>query len=96
MSPSADAVTCSIWRSASRDHARLASGLSTRGALALLKAARIGAGLRGGEFATPDDVKRPRGWVMAHRMVLTPEAALEGVSDVQVVPSLLASTPVPR
>ena len=43
---------------ASREHARLTLGLSTRGALALLKAARISAGLRGGEFVTPDDVKQ--------------------------------------
>jgi MoxR-like ATPase len=81
---------------ASREHARLSLGLSTRGALALLKAARIAAGLRGGDFATPDDVKEAAVWVMAHRLVLTPEAALEGASDVEVVKSLLAETPVPR
>jgi len=80
----------------SREHARLTLGLSTRGALALLKAARIAAGLRGGDFVTPDDVKETAVWVMAHRLVLTPEAALEGASDVEVVKSLLADTPVPR
>jgi MoxR-like ATPase len=80
----------------SREHARLALGLSTRGALALLKAARIIAALRGGEFATPDDVKRAAVWVMAHRLVLTPEAALEGATDVATVHSILADTPVPR
>jgi len=81
---------------ASRAHPQLALGLSTRGALALLKAARISAGLRGGEFATPDDVKEVAVWVMAHRLVLTPEASLEGVSDAEVVAALLAATPVPR
>jgi len=81
---------------ASREHARLTLGLSTRGALALLKAARIAAGLRGGDFVTPDDVKETAVWVMAHRLVLTPEAALEGLSDIDVVKSLLAETPVPR
>jgi MoxR-like ATPase len=81
---------------ASREHARLSLGLSTRGALALLKAARIAAGLRGADFATPDDVKEAAVWVMAHRLLLTPEAALEGASDVEVVASLLAETPVPR
>jgi len=34
--------------------------------------------------------------VMAHRLVLTPEAALEGVTDLDVVRALLAETPVPR
>ena len=81
---------------ASRTNAQLTLGLSTRGALALVKAARISAGLRGADFATPDDVKAAAVWVMAHRLVLTPEAALEGVSDAAVVASLLAATPVPR
>jgi MoxR-like ATPase len=81
---------------ASREHARLTLGLSTRGALALLKAARITAGLRGGEFVTPDDVKEAAVSVLAHRLVLTPEAALEGTSDADIVRTLLAETPVPR
>ena len=81
---------------ASRAHPRLTLGLSTRGALALLKAARIGAGLRGADFVTPDDVKEAAVWVVAHRLVLTPEAALEGAGDAEVVQSLLAETPVPR
>jgi MoxR-like ATPase len=81
---------------ASREHARLTLGLSTRGALALLKASRIAAGLRGGDFVTPDDVKEVAVSVMAHRLVLTPEAALEGVTDLDVVRALLSETPVPR
>jgi MoxR-like ATPase len=81
---------------ASREHTRLTLGLSTRGALSLLKAARITAGLRGSDFVAPDDVKEAAAWVMAHRLVLTPEAALEGLSDVEVVRALLAETAVPR
>ena len=81
---------------ASRRHPRLTLGLSTRGALALHKAARITAALRGAGFVTPDDVKEVAPAVMAHRLVLTPEAALEGVTDLDVVRSLLAETPVPR
>jgi MoxR-like ATPase len=81
---------------ASREHARLSLGLSTRGALSLLKAARITSGLRGSDFVAPDDVKEAAAWVMAHRLVLTPEAALEGLTDLQVVKTLLADTAVPR
>jgi MoxR-like ATPase len=81
---------------ASREHSRLSLGLSTRGALALLKSARVIAALRGSEFVAPDDVKEAAAWVMAHRLVLTPEAALEGVTDLGVVASLLADTVVPR
>ena len=81
---------------ASREHPRVALGLSTRGALALIKAARIAAGLRGGDFATPDDVKEVAIAVMAHRLVPTPEAALDGASDVEITRALLDETPVPR
>ena len=81
---------------ASRAHPRLSLGLSTRGALALVRAARITAGFRGAQFVTPDDVKEVAPWVMAHRLVLTPEATLEGLTDVEVVRALLAQTPVPR
>jgi MoxR-like ATPase len=81
---------------ASREHPRLALGLSTRGLLALVKAARVAAGMRAADFVTPDDVKQVAPSVLSHRLVLTPEATLEGVSDAQVVENLLATTPVPR
>jgi MoxR-like ATPase len=81
---------------ATREHPRLALGISTRGAVVLLKAARIYAGLRAGDFVTPDDVKQVAPWILTHRLVLTPEATLEGASDAQVVASLLAAIPVPR
>ena len=80
----------------SREHARLLLGLSTRGALALLRAARIAAGMRGADFVTPDDVKDVAVQVMAHRLVLSPEAVLDGQADHDVVRSLLAETAVPR
>jgi MoxR-like ATPase len=81
---------------ATRTHPRLALGLSTRGAVVLLKAARVCAGLRGGEFVTPDDVKQVAPWVLTHRLLLTPEASLEGASDVQLLQSILGAVPVPR
>ena len=71
-------ATCSISRAPRASTADLLLGLSTRGALALLRAARIAAGLRGADFVTPDDVKAVGVQVMAHRLVLTPEAVLEG------------------
>jgi len=94
----ADALTAYVLdlARASREHPRLSLGLWTRGALALVKAARITAGLRGGDFVTPDDVKGAAIWVMAHRLVVTPEAALEGSTDIEIVRKLLAETPVPR
>jgi MoxR-like ATPase len=81
---------------ASRENPRVSLGLSTRGALALVKAARIAAGLRGSEFVAPDDVKEVAVWIMSHRILLTPEAALEGATNVDVVKALLGEVPVPR
>jgi MoxR-like ATPase len=81
---------------ASREHAQIALGLSTRAALALLRAARVAAGLRGAEFVTPDDVKGVVPWVVPHRLTLTAEAALERRSDHALARSLLERVPVPR
>ena len=81
---------------ATRQHAELSLGLSTRGALALLRAARVAAGIRGGEFVSPDDVKEVANWVIAHRIVLLPEAGLDGVTDRGVIAKILSATAVPR
>jgi MoxR-like ATPase len=81
---------------ASREHTQLALGLSTRGALALLRAARVAAGLRGAEFVSPDDVKLAMPLVMPHRLVLASEALLEGSSELSVLQRLLDQVPVPR
>jgi MoxR-like ATPase len=81
---------------ASRQHAHVSLGLSTRGVLALLRAARIDAGIRGAEFVTPDDVKAVAPLVIPHRLVLAPEAVLEGVAAGTITLLLLDQTPVPR
>jgi MoxR-like ATPase len=81
---------------ASRQHSHLTLGLSTRGALAVLRAARICAALRAAEFASPDDVKEVLPIVISHRLVLAPEAMLEGVTVQAIVNRLLEQVPVPR
>ncbi len=81
---------------ASRQHSHLTLGLSTRGALAVLRAARIAAALRGADFVSPDDVKEVLPVVISHRLVLAPEAMLEGVSTQLIVQRLLELVPVPR
>ncbi len=81
---------------ASREHAQITLGLSTRGALALLRAARVAAGLRGAEFVVPDDVKLVAPWVIAHRLALAPEALLEDRDGRELVRALLERVPVPR
>jgi len=63
---------------ATRVHAAVSLGLSSRGALALMRCAKAEAVIRGSDFVTPDDVKSVAQLVVAHRMILTPEAMLEG------------------
>jgi MoxR-like ATPase len=81
---------------ASRQHAHLTLGLSTRGALAVLRAAKIGAALRGSSFVAPDDVKEILPAVISHRLVLAPEAMLEGVTTQSIVQRMLDQVTVPR
>jgi MoxR-like ATPase len=81
---------------ASRSHPHVALGLSTRGVLALLRAARIAAGMRGAEFVAPDDVKDVAPLVIPHRLVLASDAVLEGVTEQDVTARLLEQTPVPK
>jgi MoxR-like ATPase len=81
---------------ASREQPQLTLGLSTRGALALLRAARVCAGLRGAEFASPDDVKVVAPLVLPHRLMLASEALLEGTTELAVTQRLIEQVPVPR
>ncbi|HEU4529652.1 MAG TPA: MoxR family ATPase [Steroidobacteraceae bacterium] len=81
---------------ASREHAQVTLGVSTRGALALLRGARIAAALRGAEFVAPDDVKELAPAVLAHRLLLTPEAALDNATGSGVIAQILEQTPVPK
>ena len=81
---------------ASRNHPQVNLGLSTRGALALMRCGRIAAALRDAEFVAPDDVKAMARFVLPHRLMLTPDAALEGVGDLQVAQSIVDGVNVPR
>ncbi len=81
---------------ATRSSNRIGLGLSTRGALALATAARIEAALRGGDHVLPDDVKRVAPWVLRHRLILSPDAVLDGISAQDEVDRLLNQVPVPR
>jgi len=82
--------------SASRTHHQISLGVSPRGILALMRCARVEAALRGGEFVTPDDVKTVAGPVMAHRLILNPEAVLEGIRPDDLSVAILDSVEIPR
>ncbi len=81
---------------ATRNHPHISLGLSTRGALAVMRCARVEAVLRAAEFVTPDDIKTVTKSVITHRLILSPDASLEGVVGHDVVDAILAQVPVPR
>jgi MoxR-like ATPase len=81
---------------ATRQSPSISLGMSTRAVLAVTWATRIEAASRGAEFATPDDVKAVVPGVVAHRLVLTPEAALEGQGTSAVIERVLEQVQVPR
>lgn len=81
---------------ASREQTQISLGLSTRAALALLRAARVAAGLRGSDYVSPDDVKTVWPWVVPHRLVVSSEALLEGATEQQLARRLLDQVAVPR
>jgi MoxR-like ATPase len=62
----------------------------------MLRAARIAAALRGASFVAPDDVKDIFSWVVPHRLVLAPEAQLEGLTEQAIARRLLDQVAVPR
>jgi MoxR-like ATPase len=80
----------------SRQLARVRLGGSPRAGVALLAAARARAALRGAEWLSPDDVKGSAAPVLRHRLVLRPDAELEGASADELVAELLDTVPVPR
>jgi MoxR-like ATPase len=80
---------------ASRAARDVALGVSPRGALALLGAAQAAAVIDGRAFVTPDDVKSVAPLVLAHRIIVRPEAELEGAQADAIVARLLATVPAP-
>ena len=80
---------------ATRTDRRVEVGVSPRGTQRLFEAARAHAVLVGREYVTPDDVKRMALPVLAHRLVLTPDAKVEDVDKRDVIESVLAEVTVP-
>jgi MoxR-like ATPase len=81
---------------ATRTHPRLTLGASPRAGIQLLTASQAAAAIQGRDFATPDDVKDVADFVIPHRLIVAPEAEIEGISGNDILRELLASLPVPR
>ena len=61
----------------------------------LLEASRVRAVLSGREYVVPDDVKQVARPVLAHRLVLTPDATIEGTNEHEVISTILDGISVP-
>ena len=78
-----------------RTHPALQLGASPRGSIALLRAAQACALLSSRDYVLPDDIRHMALPVLSHRLILTPEARMKGVSSQQVLAQLLETVPVP-
>jgi MoxR-like ATPase len=79
----------------SRGDSRLYLGASPRAGIALLRVAKARALADGREYLLPDDVKAVAAPVLAHRLIVAPEARSSGLTGQQVVSEVLEKTPVP-
>ena len=80
---------------ASRKSNALQLGISTRAAIALLKASQARALLDGRDYVVPEDVRRMAEPVLAHRILLSPEARMRNMTNERVLASVLNSVQVP-
>lgn len=80
----------------SRDWPPISLGASPRAAISLMSVAKAYAALENRDFLIPDDIKQAAPPVLRHRIMLKPEAELEGLDADRVVNDLLAAVEVPR
>ncbi len=80
---------------ATRSATEVRLGASVRGALALIRTSKTLAAANGRHYVIPDDVKALAEPVLAHRLVLDPEAEFDGVTASSIVSQLLIETPPP-
>jgi MoxR-like ATPase len=72
-----------------RNHRSILLGVSPRGTLGLLRAARALAFVRGRDYVIPDDIRSMAVPVMAHRLIIQPEAEMEGLRGEQIIQEAL-------
>lgn len=81
---------------ASRQHPELLLGASPRAAIGWLRATQAQAWLEDRTYVTPEDVKAIATPLLQHRLILKPEAQLDGITISQVIQGILAKVAVPR
>lgn len=79
-----------------REDRAIELGASPRASIAMMKAAQVVAASEGRDFVTPDDVKAVAKAVLRHRVMLHPDAELQGIGADERIDEILKAAPVPR
>jgi MoxR-like ATPase len=79
-----------------RENAFLYLGASPRASIAILNAAKGFAAIRGRDFVTPEDIKDAAIPVLQHRVIVTPEREMEGLTSIEIIKQIIESIEIPR
>ncbi len=79
-----------------RNHGKIFLGGSPRASLSIMRAAKAMAAIRGRDFVTPEDIQFAAPHVLNHRLILTPEAEMEGIRTEDVIQEIVQTIEVPR
>ncbi len=79
-----------------RNNNALYLGASPRASIAIMDSAKAYAAIQGRDFVTPDDIKEMAYPVMRHRIILSPEKEMEGISPDEIIKQIVNSVEVPR
>ncbi len=79
-----------------RNNSFLFLGASPRATIAILKASKAFAGINGRDFVTPEDIKNAAIPVLQHRVIVTPEREMEGLTSKQIIEQIIESVEIPR
>ncbi|WP_083692306.1 MoxR family ATPase [Seonamhaeicola sp. S2-3] len=79
-----------------RNNPFLYLGASPRASIAILKASKAFAAMNGRDFVTPEDIKQAAIPVLQHRVIVTPEREMEGVTTKQIIKQIIEAVEIPR
>ena len=81
---------------ATRNHQFLYLGASPRASIAVLKASKAFAAMDGRDFVTPEDIKRAAIPALHHRVIVTPEREMEGITSKEIIKQIIEAVEIPR
>ncbi|AUC81393.1 MoxR family ATPase [Lacinutrix sp. Bg11-31] len=79
-----------------RSNSFLYLGASPRASIAILKASKAFSAIEGRDFVTPEDIKKAAVPVLQHRVIVTPEREMEGLTSKQIIEQIIEAVEIPR